>query len=187
LTLKAVVDEDGTMLERRHMTIKSVVSPAKAFIMSSMLRSAVTEGTARSLGNMGVTVPVAAKTGTTNGFRDAWFVGYTPDILALVWVGFDDGSSLHAPGSIAALPIWADLIKSMPQHISGDWFKTPPGVVKRIVCAESGQLAIAGSCPEQKEEVFLVDTAPVDPCPLHEPVGPFKKIIQGVKDLFKNR
>jgi penicillin-binding protein 1B len=187
LTLKAVLDEEGTMLERRHMTIKSVVSPAKAFIMSSMLRSAVTEGTARSLENMGISVPVAAKTGTTNGFRDAWFVGYTPDILALVWVGFDDGSSLHAPGSVAALPIWAELIKSIPQHISGDWFKTPPGVVKRIVCTESGHLAIPGSCPEQKEEVFLADTAPVDPCPLHEPVGPFKKIIKGVKDLFKDR
>jgi penicillin-binding protein 1B len=187
LTLKAVVDEEGTMLERRHTTIKSVVSPAKAFIMTSMLRSAVTEGTARSLENMGISVPVAAKTGTTNGFRDAWFVGYTPDILALVWVGFDDGSSLHAPGSVAALPIWAELIKSIPQHISGDWFKTPPGVVKRIVCTESGYLAIPGSCPEQKEEVFLADTAPVDPCPLHEPVGPFKKIIKGVKDLFKDR
>ena len=187
LTLKAVLDEEGKMLERRHMTIKSVVSPAKAFIMSSMLRSAVTEGTARSLKNMGITVPVAGKTGTTNRFRDAWFVGYTPDILALVWVGFDDGSSIHAPGSAAAMPIWAELINSIPQHISGDWFKTPPGVVKRIVCTESGHLAVPGSCPEQKEEVFLADTAPLDPCPLHEPVGPFKKIIEGVKDLFKNR
>jgi len=168
------------------MTIKSVTSPAKAFIMSSMLRSAVTEGTARSLKNMGITIPVAGKTGTTNGFRDAWFVGYTPDILALVWVGFDDGSSIHVPGSVGALPIWAELIESIPQHISGDWFKTPPGVVKRTVCIESGYLAIPGSCPEQ-EEVFLADNAPVDPCPLHEPVGPFKKIIKGVKDLFKNR
>ena len=187
LTLKAVLDEEGKMLERRHMTIKSVVSPAKAFIMSSMLRSAVTEGTARSLKNMGITVPVAGKTGTTNRFRDAWFVGYTPDILALVWVGFDDESSIHAPGSAAAMPIWAELMNSIPQHLSGDWFKTPPGVVKRIVCTESGQLAIPGSCPEQKEEVFLADTAPLDPCPLHKPVGPFKKIIEGVKDLHQNR
>jgi penicillin-binding protein 1B len=152
-----------------------------------MLRSAVTEGTARALQNMRITFPVAGKTGTTNGFRDAWFIGYTPDILALVWVGFDDGSSIHAPGSAAALPIWAELINSIPQYISGDWFKMPPGVVKRIVCPESGQLAIPGRCPEPKEEVFLADTAPVDPCPLHEPVGAFKKIIEGVKDLFKNR
>jgi len=187
LSLKAVLNEEGRILERRHMSIKSVVSPAKAFIMSSMLRSAVIEGTARGLTNLGITFPLAGKTGTTNGFRDAWFVGYTPDILALVWVGFDDGSSIYAPGSAVALPIWAELIKSIPQHVSGDWFKMPPGVVKRIVCAESGQLAIPGSCPEQKEEVFLADTAPLDPCPLHEPVDPFKKIIKGVKDLFKNR
>ena len=187
LSLKAVLDEDGRMLERRHMSIKSVISAAKSFIMSSMLRSAVTEGTAWPLQNMRITFPVAGKTGTTNGFRDAWFIGYTPDILALVWVGFDDGSSVHAPGSAAALPIWAELINSIPQYISGDWFKMPPGVVKRIVCPESGQLAIPGRCPEPKEEVFLADTAPVDPCPLHEPVGAFKKIIEGVKDLFKNR
>jgi len=187
LSLKAVLDEDGRMLERRHMSIKSVISAAKSFIMSSMLRSAVTEGTAWALQNMRITFPVAGKTGTTNGFRDAWFIGYTPDILALVWVGFDDGSSVHAPGSAAALPIWAELINSIPQYISGDWFKMPPGVVKRIVCPESGQLAIPGRCPEPKEEVFLADTAPVDPCPLHEPVGAFKKIIEGVKDLFKNR
>ena len=187
LSLKAVLDEQGRILERRHMHIRSVVSPAKAFIMCSMLKSAVTEGTARSLKNMGITVPVAGKTGTTNGFRDAWFVGYTPDILALVWVGFDDGSSIHVAGSAAALPIWADLIKSIPQYISGDWFKVPPGVVKRIVCSDSGQLAIPGSCPEPKEEVFLADTAPINPCPLHKPVGPLKKIIKGVKDLFENR
>ena len=134
LSLKAVLDEEGTILERRHMRIRSVVSPAKAFIMCSMLKSAVTEGTARSLKNMGIVVPVAGKTGTTNGFRDAWFVGYTPDILALVWVGFDDGSSIHVAGSAAALPIWAELIKSIPQYISGNCFKVPPGVVKRIVC-----------------------------------------------------
>lgn len=187
LSLKAVLDEDGRVLERRHMSIKSVISAAKSFIMSSMLRSAVTEGTARALQNMRITFPVAGKTGTTNGFRDAWFIGYTPDILALVWVGFDDGSSIHAPGSAAALPIWAELINSIPQYISGDWFKMPPGVVKRIVCPESGQLAIPGRCPEPEEEVFLADTAPVDPCPLHERVGAFKKIIEGVKDLFKNR
>ncbi len=187
LSLKEVVDENGNILERRHMTIKSVSSPAKAFIISSMLRSAVTEGTAHALKNMGITFPAAGKTGTTNSFRDAWFVGYTPDILTLVWVGFDNGDSIRASGSIAALPIWADLMSAIPEHISGNWFQMPPGVVKRIVCSESGQLAIPNACPEPIEEFFLVDVVPAHRCPLHRPAGPFKRVIEEVKDLFKNR
>ena len=81
----------------------------------------------------------------------------------------------------------AELIKSIPQYISGNWFEVPPGVVKRIVCSDSGQLAVPNCCPQPKEEVFLAETAPVDLCPLHKPIGPLKKIIKGVKDLFQNR
>ena len=106
--------------------------------MTSMLRSVIEEGTGRSLKNMGIAFPVAGKTGTTNDFKDAWFVGYTPDILALVWVGFDDGSPIQATGSSAALPIWADLINAVPQYISGDWFRQPPGVVKRVFVGRAG-------------------------------------------------
>ena len=78
-----------------------------------MLRSVVEEGTARSLKDMGIHFPVGGKTGTTNNYKDAWFVGYTPNILALVWVGFDDGSPVHASGAGAALPIWAELMLSL--------------------------------------------------------------------------
>jgi len=108
--VKAVIDEKGRVLEQRHMTIERVISPARAFIITSMLQSVITGGTARSLKQMGISFPVAGKTGTTNDYKDAWFIGYTPDILALVWVGFDDGDSIHATGSAAALPIWVDLI-----------------------------------------------------------------------------
>jgi len=167
LALKDVLDENGNVLEQRHTSIKRVISPAKAFIISSMLRSVVLEGTARSLKDMGILFPVAGKTGTTNYFKDAWFVGYTPDILALVWVGFDDGSSIHASGARAALPIWAELIKALPRFVSGNWFKVPPGIVKRTVCSESGQLAEKNRCPHPVEEYFLTDNAPTDYCPIH--------------------
>lgn len=168
------------------MTVERVTSPEKAFIMTSMLRSVVTEGTARSLERMGVTFPTAGKTGTTNDFKDAWFVGYTPDILALVWVGFDHGQSVQSTGSSAALPIWADLVKAIPQHISGDWFRAPPGVVKKTVCSESGKLAVRDGCPQPREEVFLVDHVPTEICPLHSAWGPFRQIIKGIRDLFKD-
>jgi penicillin-binding protein 1B len=186
LLFKAVMDKDGKILERQHMEIERVTSPAKAFIMTSMLRSVIEEGTGRSLKDMGVVFPVAGKTGTTNGFRDAWFVGYTPDILALVWVGFDDGGSIGATGASAAMPIWADLINAIPQHVSGDWFKMPPGVVKRNVCPESGQLAIRFHCPKATEEVFLAENAPEKSCPVHINEGPFQRLFGRIKDLFSN-
>jgi penicillin-binding protein 1B len=166
LSLKEVVDEEGKALERRHMIITNVISPAKAFVMTSLLRSVVTDGTARPLQTMGIGFPVAGKTGTTSGSRDAWFVGYTPTILALVWVGFDDQTSIEATGASAALPIWADLMRSLPQYTSGEWFAMPPGVVECFVCPESGELAVAG-CPQVKSEFFLEETAPRTYCSIH--------------------
>ncbi len=184
LSLKEVLDENGKVLEQRHTSIKRIISPAKAFIIGSMLRSVVDEGTARSLKDMGILFPVGGKTGTTNEYKDAWFVGYTPDILALVWVGFDDGSSIHASGARAALPIWAELIGTLPQFVSGNWFKVPPGVVKRTVCSESGQLAIKNRCPHQVEEYFLADNVPLDYCSIHRRTQ-FRHMINGVKDFVK--
>jgi penicillin-binding protein 1B len=186
LALKQVLDENGNILERRHMTIRQVTTPEKAFIMSSLLKSVVENGTASSLKEMGITFPVAAKTGTTNDYRDAWFVGYTPDILALIWVGFDDGASINASGSNAALPIWAGLINALPQYVSGYWFKMPPGVVQRLVCSESGQLAVKGGCPHPIEEYFLADHVPADDCRIHSGEYQIDRLIHGFKDFIKN-
>ncbi|MBU0768821.1 MAG: hypothetical protein KJ687_07000, partial [Proteobacteria bacterium] len=184
LALKEVLNENNVVMERRHMSIKQVTTPEKAFIMSSLLQSVVENGTAKSLKEMGIAFPVAAKTGTTNDYRDAWFVGYTPDILALIWVGFDDGDSIHASGSKAALPIWAGLMNALPQYVSGGWFRMPPGVIKRVVCSESGQLAVEDRCPHPIEEYFLADHVPIDHCRIHGDGDSFGRIIDGVKDFF---
>jgi penicillin-binding protein 1B len=184
LALKEVLDENGIVMERRHMSIKQVTTPEKAFIMSSLLQSVVENGTANSLKEMGIAFPVAAKTGTTNDYRDAWFVGYTPDILALIWVGFDDGTSIHASGSKAALPIWAGLMNALPQYVSGGWFRMPTGVVKRVICSESGQLAVEDRCPHPLEEYFLEDHVPTDRCQIHGDGDSFGRIIDGIKDFF---
>jgi penicillin-binding protein 1B len=187
LSLKDVVDENGEILERRHMTVKRVTSPAKAFIMSSLLRSVVLEGTAHALVRLGPSQPIAGKTGTTDDSRDAWFIGYTPDILALVWIGFDDGSSIHGTGASAALPIWADLMNNIPQHLSGRWFRMPPGVLKKEICAESGQLAVPACCPHTYEEYFLEGHAPTEVCRRHDPLNPLRRILHRVEKLFKIR
>ncbi len=186
LSLKEISDEQGNVLKRRQMRIEQVIPPEKAFLMGSLLRSAVDEGTGRSLRDMGIAYPVGGKTGTTNEFRDAWFVGFTPDVLALVWVGFDDGASVQAAGSAAALPIWTYLMKALPQYRSGEWLRTPPGVVRRIVCSESGRLAVKWRCPEPVEELFLADHTPTEYCLLHRRVGPWREIIQRVRDFIEN-
>jgi len=185
LSLKDVLDERGKILERRHMSVQSVTTPGKAFLITSMLRSTVEQGTARSLKDMGIRFPAAGKTGTTNDFKDGWFVGYTPEIMALIWVGFDDGTSLQAPASALTLPLWADLMSAMPHHVSGSWFKTPPDIVVETVCKESGQMALASGCPLTMEEYFLAENSPKERCTLHRGLGPLEGVIKGVKDFFK--
>jgi len=184
LSLKTVRDENGKDLERRHLNIESLITPAKAFMMTSMLQSVVAEGTARSLKNRGISYPVAGKTGTTSGYKDAWFVGYTPDILALVWVGFDNGDSITATGSSAALPVWAELIKQIPQYMSNVAFKKPSGVLTAVICTESGKLAEGRACPLITEEIFLDSNPLEDFCDLHEPKGKVGRIVDGIISIF---
>ena len=186
LSLKEVVDDQGGSLDRRHLNVQGVTTQAKAFLLTSMLRSTVEQGTARSLKDMGIRFPAAGKTGTTNDFKDGWFVGYTPEIVALVWVGFDDGTSLQAPASSLTLPIWADLMRAIPQHVSGEWFRMPPGIVVETICKESGQLALASGCPATMEEHFLEENSPKERCTLHRGLGPLEGVIKGVKDFLKS-
>ena len=89
-----------------------MISPQLAFIMNNMLKGVLDRGTAAIARRLGFTRPAAGKTGTTNDYKDAWFVGYTPDLLAVVWVGFDGPSKLNLSGAEAALPIWTDFMKS---------------------------------------------------------------------------
>jgi penicillin-binding protein 1B len=186
LSLKNVTDEEGRILERRHMAVQPVTTPAKAFLITSMLKSTVDQGTARSLRGLGVHFPAAGKTGTTNDFKDGWFVGYTPEIMALIWVGFDDGTSLQAPASALTLPIWADLMNAIPQYISGSWFKAPPGIVVKTICKEGGQLAVDSACPETLQEVFLAENTPKELNNPQRKIDPIKGVIKLVRDLFKN-
>jgi len=90
LTVKAVVTDTGEVQQQRHMNMTSVTSAARAYIITSMLEGVVQRGTAKSARSLGIDFPCAGKTGTTSDYADSWFVGYTTDMVALVWVGFDD-------------------------------------------------------------------------------------------------
>ncbi len=184
LAVKDIIGNDNQPLNRRQIQIKRVLSPAKAYLITSMLQSVVTEGTAKSLPAIGWPFPTAGKTGTTSDYRDAWFVGYTPDILALVWVGFDNGESIHVAGATAALPIWADLVKALPQYRSGNWFSMPAGVVTIKICTESGLPAVESACSQIKEEIFLEENVPSGECPLHGG-GLFQNLLKGINDLVQ--
>jgi membrane carboxypeptidase/penicillin-binding protein len=115
---------------------------------------------------MGFTRTAAGKTGTTNDYADAWFVGYTPELLAVVWVGFDHRRSLHLTGGEAALPIWTAFMKRATAALPLTPFVPPPGITLARIDPESGLLA-TDRCPQAIVEAFYKDTAPSRSCPLH--------------------
>ena len=184
MSLKDVVDENNRVQQRTHISFEQVTTAAKAFVVSDMLTSVVTEGTARSLQRWGLYRSVAGKTGTTNDFRDGWFIGYTPEILALVWVGFDNGDSIQNTGASAALPIWAELMRALPWYLSGPGFRQPDGVEIKTVCSQSGLLADGRTCPFPIQEFFLEQNSPTERCPIHASKSRLKRIIDGIKGIF---
>jgi penicillin-binding protein 1A len=117
---------------------------------------------------LGFTLPAAGKTGTSNDFTDSWFVGFTPDVVCGVWVGFDAMKTIAegASGAVAALPIWTSFMKEATDRRHPKSFPVPSGISKRLICAESGLLA-TDACFETREEVFIPGTEPTVACDMH--------------------
>ena len=130
------------------------------------LKGVLDRGTADSARSTGFTRPAAGKTGTTNDYKDAWFVGYTPDLLTVVWVGFDNQSKLGLSGSQAALPIWTDFMIRATAGTPVTDFVPPPGIKFLDVDPISGQLATA-SCTSVIREAFIEGEEPALTCALH--------------------
>jgi penicillin-binding protein 1B len=121
-----------------------VVSAESAFLITHLLRGVLQSGTASATARWGLSHVGAGKTGTTDNLRDAWFIGYTPDLAIGVWVGLDDGSPLGIPGAKAALPIWASVMQTVVQRKPPGLFTKPPGVVLAAVDPETGRRALPG-------------------------------------------
>jgi penicillin-binding protein 1B len=171
----AVVDAEGTVLEADPPQESAVLDPAIAWLLTSLLQSVVREGTARPLAAWGWTRPTAGKTGTTNDGRDAWFVGYTPQLVAAVWYGDDQHRKLNATGAKSALPVWAAFMKAAAQEYAPEDFLRPDGIVEEEIDPQSGLKAVTG-CPTRVTEVFKRGTEPTTDCPLHP---------SGVKGFFQ--
>jgi penicillin-binding protein 1B len=157
-----VSDLEGRPLYEAAPQLERAFDPAEVALVTSALEGAVNHGTGHALRELGYRGPVAGKTGTTNDGRDAWFVGYTPELVAAVWVGFDDGTPLGLTGARAALPIFGRFLIAALGEEGGRDFVEPPGL-ERVAIHEPTGLR-AGFLCWGASEWFLAGTAPIDRC-----------------------
>jgi penicillin-binding protein 1B len=158
----AAVDADGNLLAQLDAHTTRAYTEEEAYLVTSALLGAVERGTGRGLRAAGYHGPFAAKSGTTNDFRDGWFVGYTPDIAVAVWVGFDDGQELGLPGSRLALPILGRFLALSFGEEGAGTFSRPRGLEVIEIDPASG-LRAGWGCGGQRE-LFLPGTAPTQRC-----------------------
>jgi penicillin-binding protein 1B len=163
--LRAVVEPTGERVAKHAEEGRQVVSPQTAYLVTSLLEGVMERGTAAQAAALGLKNRIAGKTGTTDEYRDAWFVGYTPALVIGVWVGFDDRRELRLTGAQAALPIWMEMARHLIPTDSPE-FEKPTGIVTESIDPQSGQLTTS-ECPEVVEEVFIQGTEPTEYCPLH--------------------
>jgi penicillin-binding protein 1B len=145
---------------------RPVARPDTTFLVTHMLRSVVDDGTAASARRAGLRADAAGKTGTTNDLRDAWFAGFTRDLLTVVWVGLDENQSLGLSGSQAALPIWTAFMTRALAGQPDTPFPVPGNVTFADIDADTGDLASPG-CEHVVTEAFVIGSAPTRICPLH--------------------
>ena len=183
ILVRRVEDSDGTVLYQDFGKSQRAVSAETAFLMSSMLADVINAGTAYKARQTGFTLPAAGKTGTTNDYVDAWFVGFTPHLVTGVWVGFDQPKTIMPNGYAAelAVPIWSGFMKTATKGDKPDWFTCPATIVAVNVCRLSGKLPNTGCANvttsdeagnlETRSQVytdyFVKGTQPTTLCPLH--------------------
>jgi penicillin-binding protein 1B len=161
-----VMTGDGTLLDRKATSLSPELPADAVFLVNSILQGAASRGTGAGARSRGLTGVLAGKTGTTNDGRDAWFVGYSPRFLSVVWVGYDDNRGLNLSGTQAAVPIFADFARFIPAQHFAEPFPVPSDIVTAEIDPDSGLLAAPG-CPKAATEVFIQGTEPVLSCPQH--------------------
>ncbi|HXG56032.1 MAG TPA: PBP1A family penicillin-binding protein [Vicinamibacterales bacterium] len=156
----------GQDLELHKGESRSIARPDTTFLVTNMMRSVINEGTGSGARAAGFMHDAAGKSGTTNDLRDAWFVGFTPELLTVVWVGLDDNQPVGLSGTQAALPIWTTfMIRALAGHTNAA-FEAPEGIVFVDIDRDTGTLATPG-CPRVLNEAFIQGTEPTAVCPLH--------------------
>ncbi len=155
ISVKYVIDREDNIIEENIPKTKRVLEKNVAYQMIHVMKGVVDGGTASRIRSLGFKRPTAGKTGTTNDSTDAWFIGFVPDLVTGVWVGFDDPKSTRKTGAEAALPIWADFMKAVVDGPEKD-FPVPGGVMFRTV----GNVIGSDGNSKPSKEVFLPGTGP---------------------------
>ncbi len=160
-----------------HLERERILSPEVSFQMLTMLQDVVDRGTGSAARRLGVRGPVGGKTGSTNDYRDAWFVGFSSSLVVGVWVGFDQPTRIQAGGSGAriALPIWSDFMRRVATRRPAAAFDPPENLQPEELCRISHQRPVDG-CPTYLEYFKNGDDHPSRLCPLHE--GSLKQQVQ---------
>jgi len=166
--LARVTNGEGATVRALRPEVQPAIHPQTAFIITDFMKDVINRGTAAGARARGFSAVAAGKTGTS---RDGWFAGYTPNLVCVVYVGFDKGEQLGLEGSKSALPIWTDFMKSALKYrpeLGGSEFEKPAdGYVEVDVDPESGGLATP-HCLSHRVELFIAGSEPKDPCPIHD-------------------
>ena len=144
--IRRVEDSDGTVLFRDDAQPHAAMSEKTAFIIASMLQDVINSGTGARARGLGFSLPAGGKTGTTNDYMDAWFVGFTPNVVTGVWVGFDQPQTImpRAYAGDVAVPMWTAIMKAATEGAKPVWVTRPDGLVSVQVCRMTGKLASEG-------------------------------------------
>jgi penicillin-binding protein 1B len=163
-----VTDQKGNRIDQeRRKEPQRAVHEESVFLVTSLMHSVFTEGTAATARSLGFTHEAAGKTGTTNDMRDAWFAGFTPDLLCVVWVGFDDNSPINLPGARAALPIWVEFMKNALEGVEPTPFPVPSENIVFFEIDKQNGLLANPNCPKTLQEAFIAGTQPRERCRVH--------------------
>ncbi len=167
--IDSIKDRYGNLIYEHIPMKERVLSRATSYIMINMMESVFNHGTAYGARRMGFRCPAAGKTGTTDNYTDAWFVGFVPDMVVSAWVGYDTPRKIGkgATGARVALPVWVNFMKGIGDT-TNQGFPVPDGVVKKYVCTASGLLPTK-YCPRVRLEVFLKGNEPEKYCDIHTP------------------
>jgi 1A family penicillin-binding protein len=184
--VRRVETTDGEVLFTSEQEPQRAVSEETAFLMSSMMSDVINAGTGAAARGAGFRLPAAGKTGTTNDYHDAWFVGFTPKLATGVWVGYDQPKTIIGGGyaSVLAVPVWGRFMAAATSKDRPEWFSTPATVTSATICRLSGKLA-TDSCHETVTtasggtttettaytEYFVRGTEPTESCPIHQRIA----------------
>jgi 1A family penicillin-binding protein len=192
ILIRKIVDETGNTLAEERPELTRAFSENTAFIVANMLTDVINAGTAYRARANGFNLPAAGKTGTTNDYVDAWFVGFTPKLVAGVWLGFDQPQTIVANGygGEIAVPVWADFMKVATKGDKASWLQRPKDVVGVDICRMSGKRPVEG-CSHVEVlnnngelqvrsmaylEYFVKGSEPTETCDLHDTSNFFQRL-----------